>query len=617
MSVERVTEGEAVFLKSEAMPTDSVMVAGLDYDTLAKKTPEQRMLDLVKSYGTTGFQATNVAKAVDSINAMLSWRRPLADDEEEEPRPPHDDDVDMDPNAFVRRDRCTIFFGCVSSLVEHTASRLLIAQHIFAKRLVDGVVLTAGCIDADVAAVVDVLARLCDDANPSAARLRVAWPSVDPTVVRATLPRSLAIHAAATAATWVATPQQRAGGPVAASPAREALMDAFAADLLLAMGPLTEPSLRGWDAVVTKAAVYTRDGERAAASPIRLTFPPQSSSLAAPCSVRALPADITTPSATSMSDALDRAPAALCGAATSTNAGADGPAAYALAPSAIVAVIGNLLIALGVPPTASIIAAAAARRATTVAFTVPCTPSPAAPTAATTTTSPATVQHAPAVVLPIYVPGFTDSALGCALAAASAASVPTPMAAHYATDLYAAVKDASAQAAGKEGGVTPPLFVHPAVGTARPAAAPTALVSDTGSGTMRTFNEALSSRGLTSLSDVALSLRRGFVLDVVADIRAVNGLAVWSNCSGMVTFGGGIVKHHICNANLFRNGAEYSVFVNTGQEFDGSDAGARPDEAMSWGKCRLGSHPVKVYSEATVALPAIVEGSFAKVSRRE
>ena len=37
-----------------------------------------------------------------------------------------------------------------------------------------------------------------------------------------------------------------------------------------------------------------------------------------------------------------------------------------------------------------------------------------------------------------------------------------------------------------------------------------------------------------------------------------------------------------------RNGADYSVFINTGQEFDGSDSGARPDEAVSWGKIRLG-----------------------------
>lgn len=58
--------------------------------------------------------------------------------------------------------------------------------------------------------------------------------------------------------------------------------------------------------------------------------------------------------------------------------------------------------------------------------------------------------------------------------------------------------------------------------------------------------------------------------------------------------GGGVIKHHICNANLMRNGADYSLFINTGQEFDGSDSGARPDEAISWGKIKIDASPVKV-----------------------
>ena len=36
------------------------------------------------------------------------------------------------------------------------------------------------------------------------------------------------------------------------------------------------------------------------------------------------------------------------------------------------------------------------------------------------------------------------------------------------------------------------------------------------------------------------------------------------------------------------------MFVNTGQEFDGSDSGARPDEAVSWGKIKMTASPVKV-----------------------
>ena len=41
-----------------------------------------------------------------------------------------------------------------------------------------------------------------------------------------------------------------------------------------------------------------------------------------------------------------------------------------------------------------------------------------------------------------------------------------------------------------------------------------------------------------------------------------------------VRVGAGVPKHHILNANLFRNGADFAVFVNTAQEFDGSDSGA-------------------------------------------
>jgi len=80
----------------------------------------------------------------------------------------------------------------------------------------------------------------------------------------------------------------------------------------------------------------------------------------------------------------------------------------------------------------------------------------------------------------------------------------------------------------------------------------------------------------------------------------------------MLILGGGLVKHHICNANLMRNGADYSVFINTGQEFDGSDSGARPDEAISWGKIRGNTKAVKVYAEASIVFPLLVAMTFAK-----
>lgn len=99
--------------------------------------------------------------------------------------------------------------------------------------------------------------------------------------------------------------------------------------------------------------------------------------------------------------------------------------------------------------------------------------------------------------------------------------------------------------------------------------------------------------------------------------------------SGMIILGGGIVKHHICNANLMvswitfilhiykvielqRNGADYSVYINTANEYDGSDSGARPDEAVSWGKIKKEAKPVKVNADATLIFPLVVAETFAR-----
>ena len=47
------------------------------------------------------------------------------------------------------------------------------------------------------------------------------------------------------------------------------------------------------------------------------------------------------------------------------------------------------------------------------------------------------------------------------------------------------------------------------------------------------------------------------------------------------------------------------------QEFDGSDSGAKPDEAVSWGKVRLDATPVKVCADATLIMPLLVAQTFA------
>jgi len=104
----------------------------------------------------------------------------------------------------------------------------------------------------------------------------------------------------------------------------------------------------------------------------------------------------------------------------------------------------------------------------------------------------------------------------------------------------------------------------------------------------------------------------GLVIDIVQDIRNLNEISRTAKKAGMVILGGGVCKHQIANAMLIRNGADYSVFINTGQEFDGSDSGARPDEAISWGKIRAGSESIKVFADATLVFPLLVAATFAK-----
>lgn len=109
-------------------------------------------------------------------------------------------------------------------------------------------------------------------------------------------------------------------------------------------------------------------------------------------------------------------------------------------------------------------------------------------------------------------------------------------------------------------------------------------------------------------------------VDIVEDIRRINTLAVRARRAGMIILGGGVIKHHIANACLMRNGAESAVYINTGQEFDGSDAGARPDEAVSWGKIKVGADAVKVglpqFTYILSELPITNSGSFTSGLRR-
>lgn len=45
----------------------------------------------------------------------------------------------------------------------------------------------------------------------------------------------------------------------------------------------------------------------------------------------------------------------------------------------------------------------------------------------------------------------------------------------------------------------------------------------------------------------------GLIIDVVQDLRRINSMSLKARKTGMIILGGGVVKHHICNANLMVN----------------------------------------------------------------
>ena len=105
---------------------------------------------------------------------------------------------------------------------------------------------------------------------------------------------------------------------------------------------------------------------------------------------------------------------------------------------------------------------------------------------------------------------------------------------------------------------------------------------------------------------------RSISIDIVEDVRRMNFIAVRAVKSAVFALGGGVSKHHVLNANALRYGADFVVLVNTAQEFDGCDSGARPDEGVSWGKIQLKATPVKVFSEVSLVLPLLISQTFFK-----
>ena len=96
-----------------------------------------------------------------------------------------------------------------------------------------------------------------------------------------------------------------------------------------------------------------------------------------------------------------------------------------------------------------------------------------------------------------------------------------------------------------------------------------------------------------------------FKIDMLEDEKLLSDLVWTAKKSGALIIGGGISKHHTIWWNQFKKGLDYAVYLSTAVEWDGSLSGARPREAVSWGKIKEKAKFVSIEEDATVALPII------------
>ena len=101
-----------------------------------------------------------------------------------------------------------------------------------------------------------------------------------------------------------------------------------------------------------------------------------------------------------------------------------------------------------------------------------------------------------------------------------------------------------------------------------------------------------------------------FYIDQAADIQKLDELSITSKKTGIIALGSSAAKHHICNANQFRGGADYAVYITTESDEYGSDSGAKVEEAISWGKVKAEAKHVKVSGDASIIFPLIALAAF-------
>src|SRR5512136_890437 len=106
-----------------------------------------------------------------------------------------------------------------------------------------------------------------------------------------------------------------------------------------------------------------------------------------------------------------------------------------------------------------------------------------------------------------------------------------------------------------------------------------------------------------------------FRLNMLKDSGELSEIVFNARKTGALLVGGGISKHHTLWWNQFKDGLDYAIYVSTADELDGSLSGARPREAVSWGKISEKAKKVMIEGDASVILPIMVSVLITRIGK--
>jgi deoxyhypusine synthase len=109
---------------------------------------------------------------------------------------------------------------------------------------------------------------------------------------------------------------------------------------------------------------------------------------------------------------------------------------------------------------------------------------------------------------------------------------------------------------------------------------------------------------------------KDFRVNILKDEDDLNNIVFDAKKSGALIVGGGISKHHTIWWNQFKDGLDYAVYISTAVEWDGSLSGARPREAVSWGKISEKAKHIMIEGDATILMPIMISTLIERANKK-